>query len=801
VPGTVAGAAGAGADIDGRDWWFRTAFDATGDERAIVFDGVATICEVYLNGELAASGDSMFLPVTVDVAGRLRPAANELAVCCRALAPRLAERRRPRARWRTALVAEGNLRFHRTMLLGRAPGFAPGPPVAGIWRAVRIERGPAQPRVRLRPRVTGAGEGILAVTVEDRAEGVWDGPLSVRLVGPTGVHEGLLGESAGVLTAELRIPDVARWWPHTHGEPVLYDVAVLAAGGEPLHRARVGFRELAWPADWERDGLSLRINGTEIFCRGAVWTPPSLTAPDASDEELRAVLARVRGAGMNMLRIPGVGCYESDAFHDLCDELGILVWQDFMFANLDYPDTDPSFIEAVEAEARHQLGRLAGRPSLAVLCGGSECAQQVTMLGLDPELARGPLYTEILPRLVTEAGAEVPFVPNAPWGGNLPFRPAQGVANYYGVGAYRRPLADARAAGVRFAAECLAFSNVPDDEELARILAGSGSAAPMPVPHLPAWKAGVPRDAGAGWDFEDVRDHYVGLVYGVDPTEVRWADPERYLRLGAAATGEVMAETFGEWRRAASPCAGALVLWLRDLLPGAGWGLLDSAARPKAALHHLRRALAPVAVWITDEGLAGMAAHVANDTATPVRCRLRVALYRDGEVRVEEATADLALAPHEQRAFDIESLIGRFVDINWSYRFGPPAQDLVFAGLETGPEPGEGLISTSWRFPVGRPIHPQSAAALGLDAHADRVLGADGALQLRLCARRVVHGLRIDAPGYVAADDALTLEPGVERRIMLAPESEQAGGDRPTVTLTALNLADRLRIRPEPTVV
>ena len=119
------------------------------------------------------------------------------------------------------------------------------------------------------------------------------------------------------------------------------------------------------------------------------------------------------------------------------------------------------------------------------------------------------------------------------------------------MGAYLRPLTDARLAGVRFAGECLAFANVPDDEALEPL--GGGVASPV---HHPRWKAGVPRDAGAGWDFDDVRDHYLRELFGVDPVALRSTDAERYLELSRAVSGEVMAEVFGEWRRAGSPCAG-----------------------------------------------------------------------------------------------------------------------------------------------------------------------------------------------------------------------------------------------------
>ena len=86
----------------------------------------------------------------------------------------------------------------------------------------------------------------------------------------------------------------------------------------------------------------------------------------------------------------------------------------------------------------------------------------------------------------------------------------------------------------------------------------------------------MPRDSGAGWDFEDVRDHYLKLLYSVDPVALRYADTDRYWELSRMVSGEVMAEVFGEWRRPASPCGGGIILWSADLEPGGGWGILDS---------------------------------------------------------------------------------------------------------------------------------------------------------------------------------------------------------------------------------
>ena len=153
-----------------------------------------------------------------------------------------------------------------------------------------------------------------------------------------------------------------------------------------------------------------------------------------------------------MLRVPGIGCYESEEFYELCDRLGILVWQDFMFANLDYPESDEQFMEGVRREAIQVLDGLQVARASRCSAAAARWPSRSRCWDLDPQLANGPLYGELLPSLVAQAGVDAPYVPSTPWGGDLPFRPGAGVANYYGVGAYRRPLSDARLAGVRFAA-------------------------------------------------------------------------------------------------------------------------------------------------------------------------------------------------------------------------------------------------------------------------------------------------------------------------------------------------------------
>ncbi len=839
VPGTAAGAlrdAGrwrpgdpCDLDLDAEDWWWRTSFDAQpaapGEEVRLRLDGIATVAEVYFNGELVLESDSMFAAHSLEVTDRLR-ASNELQVRCRALGPLLGVRRRPRARWRTRLLADGNLRFFRTMLLGRLPGIAPGPAAVGPWRAVRLERHRhlEVEELTLRSRLQDE-EGVLSVLARLRPLGETEvGSVELELSGSSGSHRTQLtldavndpagtrndsGENHLTARGELRVADVARWWPHTHGEPALHDVRLVvhlvgdageSGAQEPIaiDVGRVGFRDLAFGVgpdhDVEQDGLDLHVNGVRAFARGAVWTPIDPIGLAPSEDELRAELSCVRDAGMNMLRLPGTGAYETSAFYDLCDELGILVWQDFMFANLDYPIVDEQFRAIVEHEATEVLRALGARPSLVVLCGNSEVEQQAAMMGLDASLGRGELFGELLPALVRESGVDALYIPSAPCGGDLPFRPDRGIGTYYAVGCYRRPLEDVRRAGVRFAAECLAFSHVPSEQAIEEMLPQTPARL---AGHHPLWKAGIPRENEADWDFEDIRDHYLGLLFGVDAADLRHVDRARYLELSRALTGEILAEVFGEWRRAGSGCGGGLVLWLHDLLPGAGWGLIDHRGEAKLAYHHLKRALAPVAVWTIDENLGGVVAHVANDGPLPLSASLRVALYRGGEHRVDEARVPVELEPHSQGEWNVESVIGHFVDAAWAYKFGPPAQDAIVVTLEerakegaSGKESaGTSILSQAMRFPAGRPLERESAERLGLAAQAQTL--ADGTVRLALSSRRLAYGVEIHAPGFVASDDGFSIEPGGERVVTLLPSD----GDLPeAVRVGAVNMSGRVKV-------
>lgn len=759
VPGTAAQALEAAGrwrreaptPLHDKDVWYRLALPEDG-RRTLAFDGLATLAEAWIDERPLLSATSMFQPHAVDAD---LPLGATLWLCFRALTPRLAAKG-PRARWRPAMIDDQGLRLVRTTLLGHMPGWCPPIDIVGPWRPVRlIARGETHVEaVRLRPSWMG-GEARLSVAIQ--AAGLTGG--KVRCAGASAA---LAADGTGWLTAEFAVPGAQPWRPHTHGDQPLYPVSA-DLGGVEARLGRVGFRAVELDRGADGAGFALRINGEPVFCRGACWpAPPDLVTVGGTRADYEPRLRLAREAGFNMIRLSGVGAYESPDFFALCDELGLLVWQDFMFANFDYPAADPAFVAQVQAEATALLRNLQGSPSLAVLCGGSEVMQQAAMMGLPTEGLAWPLYDETLADVAAAEAPGVPYVRNTPSGGALPFVADQGVTHYYGVGAYERPLEDARRANVRFAAESLAFANLPQPESLKRTLA-------VPAVHDPRWKAGVPRDRGASWDFEDTRDHYLGRLFGVDPARLRREDPALYLDLSRAVSGEVMAAVFAEWRRTASPCGGGLVWTLHDLAPGAGWGLIDSLGEPKPAWHALRRVLQPVQVLLTDEGVNGLAVHLVNETAAPVTAALRLAVFGEEPGAVIDVRQPVELAPRSAEERSAYGLIGRFFDLTYAYRFGPRAHAATLAQLIAD---DGAVLSQAMQFAPGVGAWDSGGeVAAALDGAGDR-------WRLTLTAQRLQRYVHIADAGFRPLDDGAPLTPG-EPRVIELVRREGSAAERP----------------------
>ncbi len=770
VPGTFAAALRiAGAwdgkpplELDQYDIWYSTNF-AGGSEETLRFEGLATIADIWLNGVHLLRAENMFLPREITVQTQR---TNELHICFRSLAVWL-QSQRGRARWRTRLATPPTLRFARATLLGHMPGWCPTVHPVGPWRPVLRERQIARFAVRnIDARVSvNDGDGRLAL----RCTLDGDIPENMEAIVEVGGSYGRLTRTAPhEFSGDVIVPNVALWWPHTHGTPQLHQ-ASLRVGDVLCDLGRIGFRQITVDRGEDGRGFGLRVNGEAVFCRGACWTTPDIVTLAGDAASCRPWLEAMRDAGMNMVRVGGTMLYESDDFYALCDELGLLVWQDAMLANFDYP-TSAEFRASLVSELEHFLDRTQTNASLVVLCGGSEVLQQATMFGLTHDRIDDSLYRTVIPEVAARQRADLPYVINSPSGGALPFQPNTEVTHYYGVGAYLRPFDDARRAQVRFASECLALANVPcarTVEEL-RITTITD----------PGWKQSVPRDPGAGWDFDDVRDHYLATIFQADPMRLRYTDFAQYLELSRAVSCILMQQVFNEWRRSGSTCRGGLVWQSHDISPGAGWGVIDSLGRRKPAWYALQQVCRPRQVILTDEGLNGLAVHIVNEGDSELRAILRIACFKDGSSPIREIEQRVTVKPRSIICLSSAALFPGFVDITYAYRFGPRAHDVTVATLHNADS--SELIAESCHFPDTTALHVRD---LGLEVTVQQ--DEDG-WSLRLLSRHFAQFLHIDDEAFTAQENWLHLSPGRERHISLTPDTDQSAVPRGEVR--ALNM-------------
>ena len=790
VPGTVAQCLKAAgrwhadmADLLLRsDAWYRHSLPVA-PAQELCLEGVAGRLEVWLDDTLLVSHETMYRPVTFTLPAVTREGSS-LYLCIRC--PKSWNTPRSgRARWRPRMVVPASLREVRQTLLGHMPGWCPHVPALGPYGALHgrpagARAFPAIETLRADWSDQTAMLDLLLTCPAQEGTAAPPGPAHLKIHVAGFVLEAV-ATGPSTWSVQATLPGVAPWWPHTHGEPRLHALAVEFEG-ETRTLGRIGFRRIEFDPLHSHRGL--KVNGVDIFCRGACWTPTDLdslwSTPRTYDDQIR----RMTAAGMNMVRVGGTMVYEHDAFYEACDEAGMLVWQDYMLANFDYPARDPGFLAELQAEAHHFLRRTAIHPCIAVLCGGSEVRQQAEMLG-SAWPADDPIYDGVLREASATHRPDASYVPNSPWGGPTPFSTRHAITHYYGVGAYMRPLEDARRADVGFAAECLALAHLPAEADLDGDLAKQ--------PGHSDWKRGTPRDRGAGWDFDDVRDHYVQRLYAVDPAQLRYEDTARYLELGRAVSCDLAESLFSEWRRPGSGCAGGLVWQLRDLFPGAGWGLWNVNARPKPVWHALQRLLQPIQLLITDEGLDGLDLHVINETGATRDVTLTLTCLRDGEKVVAQGARDLTLPERSGLTLNSNELLGRFYDITYAYRFGPLAHEVTHAVLRDAHT--QAVLSASFHLPR----RALNRTDLGLQADVSE--DADG-LWMTVSTRRYAQYVHFTSHSHVADDDWFHLAPGHARRIRLRPAGNTAAADAALAggTLTALNAGSGAWIKlPGPT--
>ncbi|SEG90856.1 beta-mannosidase [Actinacidiphila yanglinensis] len=622
------------------DWQYDTVVDAgpTGHERTdLVFEGLDTVAEITLGGQLLGRTANMHRSYRFDVT-RALAAGGPIPLSVRfTSAFTAAEQTRAR------MGAREEAYPHPASMVRKMAcsfGWDWGPTLAtcGMWRPVRLERWSTARLAAVRPLVTvdgTTGRVEARLEVERTASGAGQTLTAVLRVGGRSAAARFDDDRATV-TAE--VPDARLWWPRGHGEQPLYDceVELRDADGAVLDTwsRRVGFRTVVLDTspDEHGTGFTVVINGKRIFARGVNWIPDDVFPSRITPERYRRRLRQTADAGCDMVRVWGGGIFESESFYDTCDELGLMVWQDFLFACAPYPEGQPLRSE-VEAEARENVVRLMPHASLVLWNGNNENLWTYGLWNWEEQL-RGDswgegYYLALLPRIVAETDPTRPYWAGSPWSGSWdhhPDDPAHGCFHSWDVW-NTTDYTDYLDSVPRFVSE-FGWQAPPTHATLRRALPGEELDA-----HAPGFTHHQKAEDGTGKLERGLARHFA-----VPEDFDSWHYLMQLNQVRAVATG------VEHWRSHWPVCAGALVWQINDCWPVSSWAAVDSDERRKPLWYELRRLYADRLLTVQPrDGAPAVCAVNQGDAPWRPAVRLR-RMHADGRV-LAERTVDLDAGP------------------------------------------------------------------------------------------------------------------------------------------------------------
>lgn len=414
--------------MEEKDWWYRTNFFCTQSEREnhflyLMFHGLDTFATIYLNGQRVATHANMFRPLRVDITALVEDGENDLRICLAspAYAPEL-DIDPPVAGWPPQRL--------RTRKAQACYGWDISPRLVtiGIWRPVELlicdELELVDAWVWTKQLDKSECELILEFTVGHNSSGRSRPTIDMKVAGQKRSIELEVDAPATRKVETFVLPHPPLWWPHNHGEPNLLEYSVQIVDDEgvaDLFDGRFGVRTVELVQESQDAGKTsfyFKINNKPIFLKGMNWTPADAIYARVSDARYRMLLEKAADTGINALRVWGGGIYESKFFYNLCDELGLLVWQDFMFSCGVYPQ-DEAFLQEVHAEAEHVVTNLRAHPSIFVWCGDNENDRDAYRLG-NTEYWHNLNNRDVLPRVCRDLDPSRAYVPSSP------FSPDQG---------------------------------------------------------------------------------------------------------------------------------------------------------------------------------------------------------------------------------------------------------------------------------------------------------------------------------------------------------------------------------------
>ena len=596
--------------IENRLWCYRKKFNfdmPKNDFTAmLVFDGLDCIAEIYLNGYFLGKTENAFVPHKFDVSSALKKDCNTLLV-------KISNGLDTVATKDIARYAGTDNSYRRIWL--RKPQFcfkwdwAPRLITCGIWREVKLE-------------VTELGymEDIHASSVlnQNLKTARICTSFTFNPVNDIGIDAELrisLDEKVvcsrniklkkGLNKNIFIINNPVLWFPVGAGSPKLYVFEIVVPAASKIWHTRFGIRKIRLLQKPLKEGgrsFVLEVNGHRVFCKGANWVPADSIVARIGDAKREYLLREAINCNFNMLRVWGGGIYESRKFYDLCDEMGIMIWQDFMYACALYPDDDEKFFANCLEEAEKSIKILRNHPSIVMWCGNNEIhdAYEDVYSVRIPHFYGARIWDKALPEMIKK------FIPGAiyrsasPYGGRFQRSDQEGDTHNLLNGLTNEENTDIRigtSAIGRMMTEFYCWNSPPDIESVKQYLSPENLSL-----ESPAYRHHCN-------DLFETRELAVAKKYiTLTPEKLPLA---MYIEAVQRLHGEHMASMVDAYRRNIRICSGALFWMYNDCWPTSGWTVHDYYLRRKAMFYYMKRAFSPISVSLKDEE-GGLSVWVSN---------------------------------------------------------------------------------------------------------------------------------------------------------------------------------------------
>ncbi len=610
-----------------RDWTATRDFDLTETEVDLVLCGVDTVVTIRVNDRIVLTAENAFREYRVPLADAARAGRNTISVTFHSVvaagAAKQAAHPFPLPNSANCPIPNGNFLRKPACDFGWDWNIALAP--FGIYGTMQIEDANA-PRIdRIMIAQDHSGEGVELQIIAHVSGGT--GEVAATIAGQTATAPCI----GNMCTLSLRIPDAQLWWPAGQGDQHLYDLEVTFAKAKATRRVGLRSAELVTEEDAAGLGFKFRINGRDVFAKGANWIPADALAGRITPARTRALLQSAVDANMNMIRVWGGGRYEDTWFYDMCDELGLMVWQDFMFACNLYPSGD-AFLAEVRAEVIDNVSRLHHHACIALWCGDNELIGALDWYDCsrndrDRYLVNYDRLNRCIETALKETDPKANWWPSSPSPGPLNFGDAwhddgSGDMHFWSVWHEGRDFDHYRDVSPRFCSE-FGFQSYPSIRAINRFAspADHNIAAPVLESHQ--------KNDGGNARIAETMFRYF-----------RWPTQfDDFVYLSQVQQGLAIKTAVSHWRSLKPHCMGTLIWQLNDTWPVCSWSSLNDDGEWKL-LHHMAKAFyAPINVTaVPDEKKIILRA--VNDAPAPVTLQIAAAaLAMDGTTRPLDAVA------------------------------------------------------------------------------------------------------------------------------------------------------------------